>query len=99
MKAFVHEYGELKLKEMDEPQAKEGEVVVALRSAGLNRRDVSLPNRREGGDGALILGSDGAGVVEEVGAGVSDVQRGDEVIINPALRWKDNSDEIGRAHV
>ncbi|WP_100011134.1 zinc-binding dehydrogenase [Lentibacillus sediminis] len=92
MKAFVHEYGELKLKEMEAPHANEGEVVVALRSAGLNRRDVNLPNRRGEKDEALILGSDGAGIVEEVGAGVSNHQVGDEVIINPALRWKENSD-------
>src|SRR5699024_10728607 len=36
-------------------------------------------------------GSDGAGVVAAVGEGVTNVQVGDEVIINPSLRWDENS--------
>src|SRR5699024_10874745 len=40
----------------------------------------------------LVLGSDGAGVIEFVGENVSSVSVGDEVIINPALRWDKNSD-------
>lgn len=92
LKAFVHEYGELKLKEIDEPTAGEGEVVVALYAAGLNRRDLGLPNRRGLDADALALGSDGAGTIDSVGTGVQGVAIGDEVIINPALRWFDNSD-------
>ncbi|WP_337020066.1 zinc-binding dehydrogenase [Oceanobacillus massiliensis] len=92
MKAFVLEYGELKVKEMDEPAAGAHEVVVSIRAAGLNRRDLYIPNRRGNDEEALILGSDGAGVVESVGEGVTRFQIGDEVIINPALRWYDNSD-------
>ncbi|WP_010649647.1 zinc-binding dehydrogenase [Oceanobacillus massiliensis] len=92
MKAFVLEYGELKVKEMDEPAAGVHEVVVGIRTAGLNRRDLYIPNRRGNDEEALILGSDGAGVVESVGEGVTRFQIGDEVIINPALRWYDNSD-------
>ncbi len=92
MKAFVHEYGEMKLKEVNNPVADNGEVVVALQTAGLNRRDLGLANRRGSDVGALILGSDGAGTIESVGKGVTNVSIGDEVIINPALRWQDNSD-------
>lgn len=92
MKAFVHGYGELRIREMTEPVAEHGLVVVSIRSAGLNRRDLSLPKRRGEAMDALILGSDGAGVIESVGEGVSNVSVGDEVIINPALRWHENSD-------
>jgi zinc-binding alcohol dehydrogenase/oxidoreductase len=92
MKAFVHEYGELKEKEMDDPIAKKGEVVIALQTAGLNRRDIMIPNRRGDDKEALILGSDGAGVIESVGESVTEWKQGDEVIINPALRWFENSD-------
>ncbi|HLR80375.1 MAG TPA: zinc-binding dehydrogenase [Bacillota bacterium] len=92
MKAFVHEYGTLKLKEMDERVAGEKEVVVSLRTAGLNRRDLYIPSRRGDEAKALILGSDGAGVIEEVGNGVTRFQIGDEVILNPALGWFENSD-------
>lgn len=92
MKAFVHEFGEMKIKEMDEPVAASGEVVVALYVAGLNRRDLFIPNRRGKDADALIIGSDGAGIIESVGEGVSKYQAGDEVIINPALRWHENSE-------
>ncbi|WP_156290516.1 quinone oxidoreductase family protein [Oceanobacillus salinisoli] len=92
MKAFVLEYGELKIKEMDEPVAGKGEVVVSIRTAGLNRRDLYIPNRRGNDQEALILGSDGAGIVEQTGEGVTRFKAGDEVIINPALRWYETMD-------
>lgn len=92
MKAFVLEQGELHIKQMPDPVAKEGEVVVTLQVAGLNRRDLNIPNRWGKKEDALILGSDGAGVVEAVGANVTNVSVGDEVIINPSLRWEKNSD-------
>ncbi|SHG24997.1 quinone oxidoreductase family protein [Ornithinibacillus halophilus] len=92
MKAFVHEFGELKIKEMPDPTADKGEVVVKLRTAGLNRRDLYIPNRRGPEKEALILGSDGAGVIEAIGDDVTNVKVGEEVIINPALRWNKNSD-------
>ena len=91
VKAFVIESGELKIKEMQEPQAKAGEVLVSLKAAGLNRRDLGLINRYDKPE-ALIIGSDGAGVVEAVGEGVTAFKQGDEVIVNPGLRWYENSD-------
>lgn len=91
MKAFVHKSGELKMAEIQDPEAGSGEVVVALKVAGLNRRDLSVPGRRGGVDDALVLGSDGAGVVVATGAEVTHVQEGDEVIINPSLGWFDES--------
>jgi len=92
MKAFVHELGELNIKEMNDPTAQEGQVVVSIRVAGLNRRDLMVPNRLGNAGQALILGSDGAGVIDSIGEGVKGFSIGDAVIINPALRWYDNSD-------
>ncbi|MEC5425146.1 zinc-binding dehydrogenase [Virgibacillus sp. C22-A2] len=92
MKAFIHEYGELKIKEIEVPVAESGEVVVSLKAAGLNRRDLNIPNRRGAEAEALALGSDGAGIIESVGEGVTEFSVGDEVIINPALRWYETSD-------
>lgn len=92
MKAFVLEAGELKTKEMPEPQPKQNEVIVKLKTAGLNRRDLSIPKRRGDEVEALILGSDGAGVVESIGEAVTRFKVGDEVIVNPSLRWHENSD-------
>ncbi|ANU21146.1 alcohol dehydrogenase [Planococcus plakortidis] len=92
MKAFVMEAGQYKLKDMPEPTAKPGEVVVKIRDAGINRRDLGLLKRYGDNPEALIIGSDGAGIVESLGEGVTDFEVGDEVIINPGLRWERNSD-------
>nr|WP_255723652.1 zinc-binding dehydrogenase [Sporosarcina sp. ACRSL] len=76
---------------MEEPIAAKGEVVVSLHAAGMNRRDIYIPNRRESAAEPLILGSDGAGIIESIGEGVNKWSIGDEVIINPSLRWFDRS--------
>lgn len=91
MKAFIHEFGQLKNGEVKEPTAEKGQVVVALKTAGLNRRDLYIQNRRGQEEEALVLGSDGAGVIEAIGEGVTNFSVGDEVIINPALRWYEKS--------
>ncbi|ANU09020.1 alcohol dehydrogenase [Planococcus antarcticus DSM 14505] len=92
MKAFVMESGEWKLKNMEEPVTKAEEVLVSLKTAGINRRDLGLIKRYGDNPEALIVGSDGAGIVESVGEDVVDFATGDEVIINPALRWHTNSE-------
>ena len=92
MKAFVLEYGELSIKEMPVREPAENEVVVRLKTAGLNRRDLYIPNRMGADEPALILGSDGAGIVETVGTSVTSFKPGDEVIINPSLNWYENTD-------
>jgi len=92
VKAFIHEFGSLKIGQVAEPVAGDGEVVVSIRAAGINRRDLGVPNRRGNEAEGLVLGSDGAGIIESVGSGVTAVSVGDEVIINPALRWPVNSD-------
>lgn len=71
------------------PQA--GEVKVQLRAAGLNHRDLFVPQRQGAKDGAVVLGSDGAGIVKQVGEGVQRVEKGQEVVINPSLHWQKNS--------
>lgn len=92
MKAFVHEMDEVLVKDIPEPRLSDNEVIVALKTAGLNRRDVGIPNRRGNHPETLVLGSDGAGVIEAVGNNVTTVRIGEEVIINPALRWDKNTD-------
>lgn len=91
MKALIHVNGQLKIDEMEDPIANIGEVVVALHAAGLNRRDIKIPERRGEATDPLILGSDGVGVIESIGEGVDNWAIGDEVIINPSLRWFGNS--------
>lgn len=64
-----------------------GQVVVDLRAAALNRRDVFLRKGIAPSPLPVIPGSDGAGVIRSLGAGVSGVAEGDEVIILPSLDW------------
>ncbi|WP_141335907.1 MULTISPECIES: zinc-binding dehydrogenase [unclassified Paenibacillus] len=96
MKALVHEGKSglegLSIREMEELQPKAGEVRVKIRTAGLNHRDLFVLERHKPTDPPLIIGSDGAGIIDAVGEGVTHVQAGDEVMINPGLGWKVNSD-------
>lgn len=80
MRAFVFEKGSFKVTELPKPQAGALEAVVAIKAAGLNRRDLYTPGRLGNDSEALILGSDAAGVIEAIGEGVTDWQVGDEVI-------------------
>lgn len=77
----------LRLGEVPDPVAGAGEVVVALRAAALNRRDVFLRKGVAPSPLPVIPGSDGAGVVVEVGPDITGVSVGDEVVIFPSLGW------------
>ncbi|MGD9697028.1 MAG: zinc-binding dehydrogenase [Thermoleophilia bacterium] len=77
----------LSLSEAPDPVPGPGEVVVALRAAALNRRDVFLRKGIAPSPLPVIPGSDGAGVVRSLGAGASGVAEGDEVVVFPSLGW------------
>lgn len=69
-----------RVTDMPEPQPHTGQVVVELKAAALNHRDVWImqgkyPGIRPG----TILGSDGAGIAD-----------GRPVLINPSLNWGDD---------
>ena len=68
----------LKLIEKPEPKAGPGQVVVGMKAASLNYRDL-LHVTMGGAPLPLIPFSDGAGVVEQIGAGVTRVKVGDRV--------------------
>lgn len=95
MKAIIHGKKEgfdgLSLAEMEVPTPKKGEVRVKLKVAGLNHRDLFIPNRHKPDEGDIILGSDGSGIIDAIGENVTTFQVGDEVIINPSLGWKEKS--------
>ncbi|MFD1143920.1 zinc-binding dehydrogenase [Larkinella insperata] len=78
------------------PVAGPGEVIVQLKAAAINHRDVYVqhglyPKMKL----PVVLGSDGAGVVVETGEGVDKVWKKQEVIINPALDWGPNPNFFG----
>ncbi|HXT34616.1 MAG TPA: zinc-binding dehydrogenase [Chloroflexota bacterium] len=68
-----------------------GQVVVRLRAAALNRRDLYI---RTGQYANITLpltpGSDGAGEVLALGEGAQTISPGQEVVVNPSLEWGDD---------
>ncbi|MFF2021303.1 zinc-binding dehydrogenase [Streptomyces sp. NPDC058171] len=91
MKAVTHEgpagLAGVAVNETAVQHAGPGDVLVELKAAGLNHRDLFVAGARTPTDAPLVLGADGAGLVAETGAGVTDLAPGDEVIINPTLDW------------
>jgi NADPH:quinone reductase-like Zn-dependent oxidoreductase len=84
----IHEDGGpevLVLEEAPDPQAGAGEVLVRLRASALNHLDVWIRKGLPSVPKPRILGADGAGVVEAVGDGVSGLEVGERVVINPGI--------------
>jgi zinc-binding alcohol dehydrogenase/oxidoreductase len=77
------------LRDLPDPAAGPGEVVIDLVTAALNRRDWWVW-REPSTPVPVTLGSDGAGRVASVGADVRGITVGDEVVIDPALGWGDD---------
>jgi NADPH:quinone reductase-like Zn-dependent oxidoreductase len=83
----------LRLEDVPDPAPGAGDVVVRLKAAALNHRDLWIRS----GTGAyaggfkqrVILGSDGAGEVLSVGNGGDPAFVGRAVVINPSLDWGD----------
>ncbi|QVY62260.1 zinc-binding dehydrogenase [Cytobacillus gottheilii] len=96
MRALAHEGTNgmegLSYRTLDKPEPAQGEVLVKLLTAGLNHRDLFVLHRHHSADPALVIGSDGAGIIDAVGEGVEPSLIGKEVMINPGLGWKENSD-------
>ena len=77
----------LRLEDVPDVEPGRGEVVVAVRAAGVNPIDWKLRSGVRGngtGGRAVRPGADAAGVVEAVGDGVDGVAIGDEVIVRSA---------------
>ncbi len=81
----------LELRDVPDPVAGPGEVVVLLERAALNHRDVWIRKGMYAGMKLpAILGSDGFGRVESVGPGVAPSLEGRSVVIGPGLDWGDD---------
>lgn len=79
----------------EKPVPGPGEVVVQVKAASLNRRDVWIQHGRYFlKEYPAILGSDCAGVVSEAGPDVDQAWVGQEVVVDPGTHWGDNP----RAH-
>ncbi len=74
----VHDGGVLRYEQAPDPRPAAGDVVVELRCAAVNRRDLLVRKGVYPFPLPLVPGSDGAGVRRDTG---------EEVIILPSLRW------------
>ncbi|MDA3858321.1 MAG: NAD(P)-dependent alcohol dehydrogenase [Roseovarius sp.] len=80
----------LKLSDRSKPTCGPGQVLVAMRMAALNSRDLIVPERGYGratGELPLIPVSDGVGEVVEIGNGVTRVAVGDRVCPTYFQNW------------
>jgi NADPH:quinone reductase-like Zn-dependent oxidoreductase len=75
----------LVLEEVPDPAPAAGEVLIRLRASALNHLDVWIRKGLPSVPKPRILGADGAGVVEALGTGVSGLDVGDRVVINPGI--------------
>ena len=96
---MVHGVGELetlRLEDAPDPQAGPGQVVVRLRAAALNHRDLYICRGQYAGlRFPIIIGSDGTGEVAATGPGVTGVAAGVPVVIFPSLDWGDDPRAFG----
>lgn len=75
----------LRYEDVPDPEPGPGEVLVALRAAGLNHLDVWVRKGLPSAPKPRILGADGAGLVEALGDGVEGFTVGDRVVVNPGI--------------
>jgi NADPH:quinone reductase-like Zn-dependent oxidoreductase len=84
----IHEDGGpdvLRYEDVEDPTPRAGEVLVALRSAGMNHLDIWVRKGLPSVPKPRILGADGAGVVADLGEGVEAFAIGDRVVVNPGI--------------
>jgi NADPH:quinone reductase len=88
MKAgVVRRFGVVEIDDVPRPKVGDGDVLVRLRAAGLNRADVIVRDGRfaEQPPLPIILGVEGAGDVVEVGSAVTTLEVGQRVVLLPML--------------
>ena len=90
----LHELGgpqKLVIEEVDDPTPAAGEILIKVKRAAFNRRDVFITQGLYPGiQFPAILGSDGCGVVVAHGAGAGGPAVGSTVVINPMIGWGDD---------
>ncbi len=100
MKALVlHGKAEaFRYEDIPDPKAGAGEVVVKVKAAALNHRDLWIQKGLYAGlKFPIVVGSDGCGVVASVGEGADRTLVGQDVIMNPGLNWGENPASQGKA--
>ena len=88
----------LVLEEAPDPAAGPGDVLVRLRASALNHLDVWIRKGLPSVPKPRILGADGAGVVEALGEGVTGLEPGDRVVLNPGIEAPDGTIHVVGEH-
>ena len=88
----------LVLEEAPDPEPAPGEVLVRLRASALNHLDVWVRKGLPSAPKPHILGADGAGVVEALGDGVSGLEPGSPVVLNPGVEGGDGTIHVIGEH-
>jgi len=90
MRALVHSQipgtDGLRMQNVPRPRPVEGEVLVKVFAAGLNRHELFVINRHSGSD-SKIVGADAVGTIVETGIDAGQELAGNSVLINPCLGW------------
>lgn len=87
----------LVIKELPIPEIKENEVLINVKAASLNHRDLWITKGMYPGIKLpLIPGSDCSGIVHAAGSKVTLIKAGDEVLVNPGFNWGTNEDYQSR---
>ncbi|HEX8040048.1 MAG TPA: alcohol dehydrogenase catalytic domain-containing protein, partial [Chryseosolibacter sp.] len=81
----------LTVEEFKKPKPVKDQLLVRLKYAALNHRDLWLMQEQaQHFPNGIVLGSDGSGVVEATGGDADPLLIGSEVVINPSLDWGNN---------
>jgi NADPH:quinone reductase-like Zn-dependent oxidoreductase len=82
----------VELKDVAAPTPQVGEVLVSLKAASINHRELWITLGQYPGmvPTPFTLGCDGVGVIEAVGEGVPAGRIGEEVMLYPAQNWGDD---------
>lgn len=88
---FKEKNSPLVIEDVAKPMPAKGQVLIKLKAAALNHRDLWII-REQGlpSSSGIILGSDGSGVIEDVGEEVEEELIGQSVVINPSIGWGKN---------
>lgn len=80
----------LTVEEVPKPKPVKDQVLIRLKYAALNHRDIWIMKEQNSLQNGIILGSDGYGVIEDAGEDADPLFMGAEVVINPSLEWGNN---------
>jgi zinc-binding alcohol dehydrogenase/oxidoreductase len=78
------------VEEVKKPRPIKDQVLIKMKFAALNHRDLWIMKEQTQLPSGIIPGSDGCGVIEDVGEDADPLLVGAEVVINPSLEWGNN---------